>query len=240
MARWRIYLMVVVGLLIMSGTAMAQTADTKGKSSDGVEKKKKTVAVTTELGLSVGAQYNWMNVVPVSQTFTPNITTNVSFGASLHFRLNIGKVFGIQPEVSYAYANLRIKDETHNFSTKARHNLVQMPILLSFRIAMFRINFGPVITLMDNPIYNIVNGEEVKQMTLGRIYPTMTYAAGLSVKFARCMMIDVRYTGQFMDIEHHNEYVFSLATASDGTPMYPAQEFFTRRSAVQVRFGYVF
>lgn len=235
----RFITLLAVALFAVSGVAMAQGEGLKSRSFNS-SSTRKPVTVSTEFGLSVGAQYNWQQVVPVSDVFTPSITSDVSFGASLQFRINIGKTFGIQPEVNYSYARLRIKDETHNFSTKAQHNLVQMPILLSFRIAMFRINFGPVISLMDNPTYNLVNGEEIKQMTLGRIYPTVTYAAGLSVKFARCMMIDVRYLGQFKDIEHHNEYVFSLATTPDNQPLHPTQKFFLRRQAVQVRFGYVF
>lgn len=238
-----VMLFAILASAVAFGQGVAPSVSTQpiGKKAKQVAKSKGPIKVTTELGLGVGAQYKMMKVVPISPNFTPKMTSNVSFGAALQFRLNIGKTFGIQPEVCYSYSNIRIDDKaSHNFTAKARLNLVQMPILVSFRIAMFRINFGPVFTLMDNPTYNIVNGNDAQQMFLSRIYPTITYAAGVSVKFAGCMMVDVRYSGQFMDIKHKNEYVFSLENNPDNTPKYPSQKFYTRNSGVQVRFGYVF
>ena len=69
--------------------------------------------VTTEFGLGIGARSNWFEVQPISQQFTPNINMQMSFGAALQFRLNIGRVFGIQPEISYAHAKLKISDPTY-------------------------------------------------------------------------------------------------------------------------------
>lgn len=199
---------------------------------------KSPLKVSTEFGLGVGARYNWMQVQPISEVFTPNITMKMSYGAALQFRVNIGKFFGIQPEVSYYYANMKITDKTNDFSAKAKSNIVQVPVLLSFRLAMFRINFGPVFTLMDNPTY-LVEGTEkdtYKQLNLGKIYPTVTYTAGVSVKFAKCMMLDVRYSDQLGDIKSENAYLWTL----DTTKQAEAQRFRTRNRSVQVRLGYVF
>lgn len=213
-------------------TSSVKIEQPKQKSSVKSEKPKrdKTV-VRTELGLGVGLQYPWMKVIPegdMSAVFTPRL----GFGAALQFRIAIGNVFGIQPEVTYSYSTIKIDDPEHNLSVKARSNLVQMPILLSVRAAMFRFNAGPVITLMDNPYYTI-SGDKAY---MGRIFPTVGYAAGVSVKFAKCMMIDLRYVGQFKDIRAHNEYIWTFDEAQQPE----AVKFRTRNHSLQLRFGYVF
>lgn len=183
--------------------------------------------VRTELGLGVGLQYPWMKVQK-PESMSAVLSPRMGFGAALQFRISIGKFFGIQPEVTYSYSTVKIEDAPNDISVKARSNLVQMPILISFRAAMFRFNFGPVITLMDSPHYTL--SEE--KMYLGRLFPTVTYAAGVSVKFAKCMMIDVRYAGQFSDIKASNSYTYNAEME--------AIPFKTRNSSVQLRFGYVF
>lgn len=231
----KIALLIVV--LTLSFTAVAQT-NSADKVVKSAMKQTQPPKVTTEFGLGVGARYNWFTVQPTSEVFTPNISMRMSYGAALQFRLNIGRTFGIQPEISYAYSTIRINDKTNNFSTKAKFNMVQIPLLLSFRIAMFRINAGPVFTLMDSPTYQLANtaDESIRQMPLGKMLPTITYTAGISVKFASCMMLDVRYADQFMDIQSDNSYIWTL----DTTKQAEAQTFRTRSRSVQVRIGYVF
>lgn len=204
-----------------------------------IKPQRHTPKVTTEFGLGVGARYNWFDVQPISTNFTPNITMKMSYGAALQFRLNIGKSFGIQPEISYAYSTLRINDKTNDFSAKSKYSMVQIPLLLSFRIAMFRINAGPVFTLMDSPTYPVSSGEEgatITQMPLGKMLPTVTYTAGISVKFAKCMILDVRYADQFTNKKSYNSYIWTL----DETKQPEAQTFRTRSRSVQVRIGYAF
>lgn len=199
----------------------------------------KKVKVSTEFGLGVGARYNWFSVVPISQNFTPKMTMNWSGGAALQFRLNIGRSFGFQPEISYARSVLRIDDKaTNNFTTKVKSNIVQIPMLLSFRAAMFRFNFGPVFTLMDEATYQLprIDDESIQQMHIGKIYPTITYTAGISVRFAKVMMIDVRYADQFKDIKAENQYIWTLDQAKQPEAM----KFRTRTRSVQLRVGVVF
>jgi hypothetical protein len=161
-----------------------------------------------------------------------------SGGAALQFRLNIGRTFGIQPEISYARSRIKISDEANGFSTKAKSNIVQIPMLLSFRIAMFRLNFGPVFTLMDDTSYQLARAddESIQQMPLGKIYPIVTYTAGISVRFAKVMMIDVRYADQFTDIKSDNQYLWTL----DENKQKEAQTFRTSTRSVQLRVGVVF
>lgn len=216
-----------------------ETPATTESGATTAKAEKKPVSVSTEFGLGIGGRYNWFDVQPISQNFTPNISMMMSYGAALQFRLNIGKSFGIQPEISYAYSTIRITDSYNKFNTKAKSNVVQIPMLLSFRIAMFRLNFGPVFTLMDSTSYQLADKDEtIKQMTLGKLYPSVTYAAGISVKVSRRMMIDARYADMFrpIDIKSENAYLWTLDTAKQPE----AQLFKTRCRSVQLRLGVVF
>ena len=217
----------------------AQSASSQDKPVSKMPKQKKEQPkISTEFGLGVGARYNWFNVQPLCENFTPKMSMQWSGGAALQFRLNIGRSFGIQPEISYARSSIKISDEVNGFSTKAKSNIVQIPMLLSFRAAMFRFNFGPVFTLMDDTSYQLARAEDesIQQMPLGKIYPIVTYAAGISVKFAKVMMIDVRYADQFTNIKSENQYLWTL----DENKQKEAQPFRTHTRSVQLRFGVVF
>ncbi len=200
--------------------------------------KSSTSKVSSEFGLGVGARYNFFELVPVSANFGPKVTMNLSYGAALQFRLNLGTTFGIQPEIVYAYSTLKFKGGDLKSTIKAKSNLVQIPLLLSFRIAMVRLNFGPVLTVMDNPTYSLANSEDnsIQQMPLGKIFPTVTYTAGISVKLPKNTIIDVRYADQFKDIESVNEFYWTLNRSEQAEPL----KFRTRSRNIQVRFGLVF
>ena len=222
---------------MLSLTVGAQTSSPNNPVSK-MPSQKGQPKVSTEFGLGIGARYNWLQTLPTNGDFTPNISMPVSYGAALQFRLNIGRTFGIQPEISYARSTIRINDKTNNFSTKAKSNIVQIPMLLSFRIAMFRLNFGPVFTLMDEATYQLARAddESIQQMHLGRLYPAVTYTAGISVKFARIMMLDVRYADQFTNTKAENQYIWTL----DQNKQPQAQSFRTRSRSVQLRYSIVF
>ncbi len=235
-------------ILMLAGATplMAQTQNANASETSSQDKpiskmpkqEREKPKVSTEFGLGVGGRYNWFEVMPISANFTPKMSMKWSGGAAFQFRLNIGRSFGIQPEISYARSKVKIKDSANNFSTNAKSNLVQVPLLLSFRIAMFRINFGPVFTLMDDTTYQLANVEDesVQQMHLGKLYPVVTYTAGVSVKFAKVMMIDVRYADQFMDVKSNNAYIWTL----DENKQKEALSFRTRCRSVQLRLGVAF
>ena len=192
--------------------------------------------VTSEFGLGVGARYNFFDVVPLSNKFNSKVTMNFSYGAALQFRLNLGSTFGIQPEIVYAYSTIKFRGGDIKSAIKAKSNLVQIPLLFSFRIAMLRLNFGPVLTVMDNPTYQLIQNNEIQQMPLGKIFPTVTYAAGISIKLPKNSIIDVRYADQFKDIATENEFYWTLDRNEQSDPL----KFRTRCRSVQVRWGLVF
>ena len=237
----------VVSLVASAQSSTVENTKVKSEVETKKEKKQKEpVKVSTEFGLAVGGLYNFMEIVPVSENFTQKITGvlgekvpgNIGAVAALQFRINIGKTFGIQPEIMYSYSTLKFSGPEHN-GIKVKCSLVQMPLLVSFRAAMFRFNFGPVFTLTDNPTYQRVDKSDnnnIKTMPLGKLNPTVTYAAGIGVKLGRRALIDVRWASQFKDIQSRNEFFWSL----DKSEQPNAVEFYTRNSSVQVRLGLVF
>ena len=68
---------------------------------------------------------------------------------------------------------------------------LSMPKATSYKLA------GPVFTLMDENTYQLSLDEDIQQMHLGRLFPTVTYAAGVSVKLGKVSVIDIRYADQF-------------------------------------------
>jgi hypothetical protein len=171
---------------------------------------------------------------------------NWSGGAALQFRLNLGRSFGFQPEISYAGTKLRISDGSGMglYDVKVNSNIVQIPMLLSFRAAMFRFNFGPVFTLMDQTKYMLVDtdGTINNNMTIGRLYPAITYAAGISVKFAKVVMLDFRYANEFPTKGNFvgNNVLNSFLWTNDTQKQAEAWKFRTHTQSVQARLSVVF
>ena len=245
--RYRFLISTIIAFALSSATAFAQSDydsyDYRVNANYARQTVNKALAnqqprVTTEFGLGIGARYNFFDVIDMKGAFSPNITMNLSYGAALQFRLNIGRTFGIQPEISYAYSTVKLKGGEIGSTIKAKSNLVQIPFLLSFRIAIVRINFGPVFTVMDNPSYMLpdLTEDSIKTCYLGNLYPAVTYAAGLSFKLPKNMMIDVRYADQFKDIKKVNEFLWTLDANKQSEPI----TFRTRTRSVQLRFGLVF
>ena len=236
-------------MIAIGSTALAQgesydkPTSTQEKPISKMKSQKDAPKVSTEFGLSAGARYNiQFGVTPTCKEFTPVIKMPASFVAALQFRLNIGRSFGIQPEIAYARNFIKISDKQNSKDIKPKSNIVQIPMLLSFRIAMFRFNAGPVFTLMDENSYHLPIGDDIQQMHLGRLFPTVTYAAGVSVKLGKVSVIDIRYADQFRGSwaesldKRENQWVWTLDTAKQPA----AQTFRTSCRSVQVRYGVVF
>lgn len=216
--------------MAIGATADARNSSHKNTSSNRAEPRKE-MKVSTEFGLGVGAQYNWLEC----ERGYDDISLKYGFsgGATLQFRLNIGKHLAIQPEVKYSYGTIKVNYPKGDFSTKAKFSLVQVPVLFSFNISALRFNFGPVFSLMDNPEYMFKNEDgSYEKYYLGKIYPTVTYAASVGVKFAKAFLIDVRYTGQFKEKRETNELIYSAGQS--------AIPFKTRIHGIQIHFGYAF
>ncbi len=192
------------------------------------EKKRKSsgVKVSTEWGLVAGVSYPWMTYgAPEHPSLS--IRPKMGFSAGFHMALKFGKTLALQPEIVYNYSPIRIADPSEKFSSRIKAQSLQVPVLLSVRFWMIRINAGPVITLLDNPVYDDKGGDRVM---FGRIYPTFSYTVGAGVKVLRHLLIDLRYNGRF----NKSTNFVSYDSSHDGF------EFRTSTHNVQLKIGYLF
>ncbi len=156
--------------------------------------------VRTEWGLVAGLMYPWSKI----EADTPDIkvTNKLGYTAGLHIGICFGKMFAIQPELLYSYTNYtaRIDNELSPFTTNVKSHTLQLPVMLSVRLSSLRFHAGPVLTLVDNPMYIDQTGSK---QPFGRIYPTLGYTAGIGTRLLHILLIDLRYYGTFNSKMHH-------------------------------------
>lgn len=149
-----------------------------------------------------------------------SISQNTGFTAGIHMGLRIAGIIGIQPEILFSHNKLNIKDKTQNFTSDIKCNTVQIPLLLSIRLAIVRLNVGPVFTVMDNPTYLDRRGEKV---LFGPLYPTISYSAGASVCILKKILIDARIMSGFKAMENCLSYDVLQQSSYIKTTMFNAQ-----------------
>ncbi len=181
--------------------------------------------VRTEWGIVAGVGYPWGKIH--TEGIDTKITTQLNYTAGMHIGIRFGKHFALQPEILYTYSTLKLDESSAQFSTKVKAHLLQVPVLASLRLGAFRIQAGPVITLMDNPTYADRNGEKT---FFGHLYPTLTYTAGVGLCLLDHLLIDVRYQGVFNPSVH-----FISAEAATG-----GREFQSSMQNVQLKVGFLF
>lgn len=215
---------IAVALSLLAGTALAQgdkePARSRRSGSGGIPR------IRTEWGIVAGVSYPWMRY-DLPEGSTASLRAKMGYSAGIHIGIEFGNTFAIQPELLYTYSTIRINDPAAEFSTKVKSSTLQVPILFSFRLAFFRINVGPVLTLMDNPSYKDRNGEKVM---FGRLYPTVSYAAGVGVCLLNHFLVDLRFVSRFNKTTNYLSY----DAATDGT------EFKTTTHSVQLKVGFLF
>lgn len=179
----------------------------------------------TEWGITAGA------LVPFAKFHTEMPTAELKaktgFTLGLHMALRIGGIFAIQPEINYSYFKINMNDSAVGFSSVAKSNTLQIPVLASVKLGFLRLNAGPVFTLMDNPTYKDLNGEKVM---FGRIYPTITYTVGVSVLIAKHLYLDARFMSRFNSTENFLSYDSAM----------PGIDFKTNMHTLQLKVGFIF
>ncbi len=114
----------------------------------------------------------------------------IGFGGGL-----LGAGLYVQPEVVYSQSSFKGDpiggDEAAQ--TKINLNTVDAPLLLSVKLSLFRIQFGPVFNLMNN--FNTTGGE----LEFQPLRSAMGYALGASIDLGP-LVIDGRYHGDFKDM----------------------------------------
>lgn len=215
-------LLLLAGIFTFTATSMAANPKsdfTQENSSKGGSR------LRTEWGLTGAVYYNTMQLVDKPHdTAVATLSTRprLGYGVGLHMALKIGRFFAIQPEINYHYSSIKSSDSKMKRNANVKINTVDIPVLLSFRFGnIFRLNAGPLFTVMNNCYYTDSEGE--KQM-FGNTRPTFGYSAGAAVVLFRKLMLDVRYMGYFKPTLQN----------------YKGVEFNSRNASIALKVGFLF
>ena len=188
-----------IAITIITLVALSTSASAKSRGVGSLR---------TEWGLTAGLSY------PVARFdmngSTASLSAKLGFSVGAHMALRFGEVFAIQPEINFMHSKIAISDPTQHFSSTIRCNTLQMPILFSFKWSKFRFHLGPVVTILDDPWYADRAGEKVM---FGRLYPTVSYAVGMSLCLWQRLLIDARFSSRFNTTTNFLSY----DTVSPGT-----------------------
>ncbi len=181
--------------------------------------------IRTEWGVTGALYYNTMQLVDAphdTAVGTLSARPRLGYGFGLHMALKIGSFFAVQPEVNYHYSSIKSGNSRLGHNANVKINTVDVPILLSLRLGnIFRLNAGPLFTVMNNCYYLDTKGN--KQM-FGATRPTFGYSAGAAVVLLRKLMVDVRYIGYFKPTLQNYEGI----------------EFNSRNASVVCKIGFLF
>ncbi len=174
--------------------------------------------VRTEFGVVAGVDHPVAKFDMASSSAT--LKANTGFTVGVHMGLRIAGILAIQPEVLYSYNKIALNDEKRGFSTDIKCNTVQIPVLVSLRLGLVRLNIGPVFNVVDNPTYLDRNSEKV---LFGPLRPTLSYAAGVSVCLLQRLLIDARVSSGFKAMENCISYDAKSEGEYIKTTMFNAQ-----------------
>lgn len=174
--------------------------------------------VRTEFGVVAGVDHPVAKFDMASSSAT--LKANTGFTVGVHMGLRIAGILAIQPEVLYSYNKIALNDEKRGFSTEIKCNTVQIPVLVSLRLGLVRLNIGPVFNVVDNPTYLDRNSEKV---LFGPLRPTLSYAAGVSVCLLQRLLIDARVSSGFKAMENCISYDAKSEGEYIKTTMFNAQ-----------------
>ncbi len=109
----------------------------------------------------------------------------VGFGGDI-----LGAGLFLQPEIVFTQNNTKVTGDT--YSSKLRMQSIDIPVLLSLKVSIVRLQAGPVFNVMNK--YSTLSGTEVL-VPVSR--PVVGYGLGLSVDIIGGLVIDGRYQGEF-------------------------------------------
>lgn len=218
-----LFTLILTTIAALSISVSASAANPKSDFQQGNAPKRSSSGVRTEWGLTGALYFNSISFDATNIDFSNKV--NISWGGGLMMAIKFGDFFAIQPEINYERAKLNLK-VNNGLTPSTKHkvicNSLDIPLLASLRLGnAFRINAGPLFTLMNNCSYQ--DKDEAKAI-FGTTRPTFGYTAGLAVVLFRRYMVDVRYIGYFKP---------SLCNLA-------GNEFDCSAKAISLKIGYVF
>jgi hypothetical protein len=113
----------------------------------------------------------------------------VGFGSGV-----LGAGLFLQPEVLYSQNSIKM-EPIDGFEAKFKMQSIDIPVLLSAKVSIVRVQLGPVFNVMQKSPSNLADFDITVQK------PTMGYAVGASLDLG-ILVIDGRYNGQFKDLQN--------------------------------------
>jgi hypothetical protein len=113
----------------------------------------------------------------------------VGFGSGV-----LGAGLFIQPEVLYSQNTIKI-EPVKGFEASFKMQTVDIPVLLSVKVSIVRVQLGPVFNVMHKSPSNLADFD----ITVEK--PTTGFAVGASVDLGS-LVIDGRYNGQFKEFQN--------------------------------------
>ena len=168
-------------VLMISGTeATAQSSEYSFYSHE------ETPKVRMEWGVGVGATYTGVKSIS-----TDIISLKPRLGLAGHFDMavRIGRNFAVETEIHYEGGSISVA--TPKVEHKVRTRTMDIPVLLSLRMAnnRIRLSAGPLFTVMSRAEYT--QDGEIK--FFGPTNPTWNVAAGVGIGLTRHLVVEARY-----------------------------------------------
>ena len=140
------------------------------------------------------------------------VKPKLGLGGHIDMAVCVGRNFALETEISYEGGSLKVETPYESSTIKTR--TVDIPVLLSLRMADSRIRLavGPLFTVKSNSEYS----KDGNTMFFGPVYPTWNLAAGIGIGLSRHFILEARY-------------IYAL---KDNVNQYNGIEFKTRASRV--------
>lgn len=119
------------------------------------------------------------------------------FEVGFQGRVNLPAGFMLQPEIVYSRASAIFPEINGAEDLRVRTNWMEVPVLLGWKVSIFRIMAGPVFRFNMDEVLSINEGSIKIAPELDNF--VMGYQAGVGVDLGR-FTIDARYCGNFSKI----------------------------------------
>lgn len=162
-------------------------------------------AQVVQLGARVGVFSQDMDMNFGENTHNILTDSKLGFNAAIVARVRlvaighgaVGLGLYLQPEVLYSQNTYKIKTDPESPAAKIRMQSVDIPVMLSFKVSIVRVQAGPVFNVMQKSPSNMQNVE------LMMLKPTVGYTAGVSVDIFGGLVLDGRFNGQFKQLKNN-------------------------------------
>lgn len=182
----RVLAIAVVALVCSVNSSSAQSADYDQFPNYDMHK------VRMEWGIGAHGSFTHFNN---NSSSVVGIRPKLGLGGHIDMAVCVGRNFALEAEISYEGGSLKV--ETPYASSTIKTRTVDIPVLLSLRMADSRIRLavGPLFTVKSNSEYS----KDGNTMFFGPVYPTWNLAAGIGIGLSRHFILEARYIHALKD-----------------------------------------